>query len=61
MWSLLDLAPLAGVLVVSVLSVAALASVLVCAVLPAPCPNLRLVADFNDSEAPTPDRHLRVV
>lgn len=61
MWSLLDLAPFAAVLVVSVLSVAALASVLVRAVLPDPRPNLRLVPAAPDSAAPTPGRRLRVV
>jgi hypothetical protein len=61
MWNLLDLAPLAAVLVVSVLSAAALASVLIRVVLPAPRPNLRLVAGSKDLTAPTPDRRLRVV
>ena len=61
MWSLLDLAPLAAVLVVSVLSTAALASLLVRSALPHPRPNLRLVPASRDSEAPTPGRHLRIV
>jgi len=42
-WSLLDLAPLAAVLTVSVLSAAALGSTLVRAVLPEQRPNLRLI------------------
>jgi hypothetical protein len=61
MWSLLDLAPLAGVLVVIVLSAATLISVLVRAMLPDPRPNLRLIAGGSEPATPSSERRLRVV
>ena len=61
MWSLLDLAPLAGVLVVVVLSAATLVSALVRAALPDPRPNLRLIAGDNHPATPSSERRLRVV
>jgi hypothetical protein len=61
MWSLLDIAPLAAVLVVLVLSAAALASALVRAALPDPPPTLRLVHGSGESAGPPTEPRLRAV